>query len=76
MRCEVLPIDELKSVTAMMAAMLRSLGEKLEKQFGQDAADLLNDQLDEIEKSFNESVIVVDDSEEGIKNGKEIRSAE
>lgn len=61
LRGNVLPTDELKTVTSMMASMLRNLGEKFEKQFGVDAADLLNDSLDEIQASFNETVSIIDD---------------
>ena len=50
---ELLPRDEVRQSLAKMASVLRGAGETLQRQFGQAAADILNEALDDTEHEIN-----------------------
>lgn len=50
---ELLPRDEVRQSLAKMAAVLRVAGETLQRQYGQAAADILNEALDDTEHEIN-----------------------
>lgn len=50
---ELLPRDEVRQSLAKMASVLRVAGETLQRQFGQAAADILNEALDDTEHEID-----------------------